>query len=174
MSGGRRKESRVPPWNEELVLNESSGIPQLIRNLETLQRDRRGNSLETVGKILKIWHVWSNRLSPEVDSGKFLSKIRTLQSQKRIRRYLAEERERRDMSRAERTDENVLNDSNVLSENFNTSCDWREQNNSTNENIVDSDFSDFLAECSGHLDSNMDIEPTQELDFHIDDSGREM
>lgn len=153
--------------NEELVLNERCGIPQLIRELETLQTAHRGDSIETVGKILLIWHSWANKLGSKLEFGKLLSKLQSLQSLKRIRTYLSDERERKFISKAERT--SVLSDSEELLVTTNSPRKRRDLN-AINEDTIDSEnFSSSPADCLFQNDSDLYMEATQELDFTIDD-----
>ncbi|GJQ08964.1 hypothetical protein GpartN1_g755.t1 [Galdieria partita] len=164
------KEKRVQ-LNEESLLNQRYGIPQLIRDLETLQRDcRLEDSLEIIGNILQIWHMWANKLSPNMEFGRFLSRLQALQSLKGIKSFLADQRERKIVSNFETTNEDIPVDSKVLIDTPISPCISRRNLNSIEDNIVDTEhLSDSFSEGFVEVDGGSNIEPTQEFDFSFED-----
>ncbi|EME31726.1 uncharacterized protein Gasu_11030 [Galdieria sulphuraria] len=168
------KEKRVL-LNEELILNEQYGIPQLIRELETVQKNlKQESSIETIGKILETWQIWANKLSPNMEFGRFVSRLQALQSLRGIRTFLSDQRERLVVSNFEATKTDVPSDSGVFSDTPNSLRTRRDRNN-MEENITSKQHSsDSFSDCFTQVDASTDIEPTQELDFPLEDSEQDI
>ncbi|GJD10527.1 hypothetical protein Gasu2_47120 [Galdieria sulphuraria] len=79
-----------------------------------------------------------------MEFGRFVSRLQALQSLRGIRTFLSDQRERRDRNNME-------------------------------ENITSKQHSsDSFSDCFTQVDASTDIEPTQELDFPLEDSEQDI